>query len=155
MNYRRGVGGVIINNEGLIFVGKRNNQAQEWQMPQGGIEHNENEEEAIFREIYEEVGITNITIVGKTTPLRYNLPIDIARSLWNGKFVGQEQIWYFLKFNGIDADINLMVQSRPEFIDWKWLPHGEIINLTVFFKQDMYKEIINFGIENKILINNS
>ncbi len=151
--YRSGVGGVLINKKGLIFVGKRKNTQYEWQMPQGGTEFGETYEDAIAREMKEEVGINQFQILGSTPLLKYDLPIDVAKTLWSGKFVGQEQKWFFLKFLGADTDININFEARPEFDDWKWINYLEVENLAVAFKKEIYSSIINYGIMNKFLTN--
>ena len=151
--YRKGVGGVLLNSDGLVFIGKRKNTDAEWQMPQGGIEGNETYEDAILREMQEEVGIDNFKILGSTPLLTYDLPIDVAKTLWSGKFVGQEQKWFFLQFLGKDSDININFEARPEFDDWKWINYLELEKLAVSFKKEIYNNIISYGINNKFLTN--
>lgn len=148
--YRAGVGAVILNNQGLVFVGKRIDTEEMWQMPQGGIEKNEDCKIALYRELLEEIGTNNVNILDSIADLTYELPIDIAKTLWGAKYVGQKQTWFFVEFLGQDSEINLNLVSKPEFCQWKWVPYSELVDMAVFFKQELYQSIVNYGIDKKI-----
>jgi len=143
--YRKGVGIMLINEHKQIFVGKRiDNHSNAWQMPQGGIDDGENEDLAVMRELYEETGVTenNIQIISKSNNyFYYNLPYNLQKKFWDGRYIGQKQRWYLLKFFGDDNQINLSVHS-PEFSNWQWVDKQNLINLIVNFKQDLYKQVI-------------
>jgi len=144
--YRKGVGAVIINNHNEIFVGKRiDNNSDAWQMPQGGIDNNENEDLAVFREINEETSISpdKLEIISKSNNyFYYNLPYNLQKKFWGGKYLGQKQRWYLLKFTGQNQDINVATDD-PEFSDWKWVSRDNIIDSIVEFKREMYQQIFN------------
>jgi putative (di)nucleoside polyphosphate hydrolase len=143
--YRKGVGLMLINNDNKIFVGKRiDNHSDAWQMPQGGIDYGENEDFAVIREMQEETGIDskNIKILAKSADyFYYNLPYNLQKKFWGGKYIGQKQRWYLARFCGQDSDINITCYD-PEFSDWKWVSGNELIKLIVSFKQELYKQIV-------------
>jgi len=143
--YRSGVGIVLINGDKKIFVGKRiDNNSDAWQMPQGGIDVGENEDLAMFRELYEETGIeeSKVKILAKSRGyFYYNLPYKLQKKFWGGKYLGQKQRWYLLEFLGDDGDVNIATEI-PEFSNWKWIAKDEIISAIVQFKRDLYTQII-------------
>lgn len=143
--YRLGVGIMLINQQKEIFVGKRiDNHSDAWQMPQGGIDHGEDEEVAMYRELLEETGINknSIKLISKSQNyFYYNLPYKLQKKFWGGKFLGQKQRWYLAQFVGDENKINVATED-PEFSHWKWINNQDIINVIVNFKQDLYKEVI-------------
>ena len=143
-SYRLGVGIMLLNSEKKVFVGKRvDSKKKAWQMPQGGINKGETEEEAAIRELYEETGIKKIEIISKSKKFfKYKIPLSLKKNLWNNKYVGQKQKWFVMQFNGIEnKDINLNV-SKSEFSDWKWIHIKDLEKSIVAFKKKMYKKII-------------
>jgi putative (di)nucleoside polyphosphate hydrolase len=149
--YRKGVGAFIINNNNQIFMAERLDIKNQWQMPQGGVETGEDLDIAIFRELKEEVGTDKFEIIAKTDWLKYELSPESRAKLSNGKYIGQQQIWYFLKFTGADSDINLSADIHPEFASWQWVEKQELVESIIDFKKAMYQEILKFAIENKIV----
>lgn len=141
--YRENVGCVIVKNGG-IFVAKRlGYQADAWQMPQGGVDENETPEEALNRELIEEIGTNNVTILKESAYYRYyKVPKDIATNVWGGKYIGQKQKWFLLQFNGNDSEININT-PKPEFEDWKWSDANNTIKQAVFFKKDIYLDVLS------------
>ena len=144
--YRSGVGAMVINAQKKIFVGKRiDNNSNAWQMPQGGIESGEPEDVAVFRELFEETGIqeNSLKIIKKSSGyFYYNLPYNLQKGFWGGKYLGQKQRWYLLSFNAEDCMININLES-PEFCEWKWVDKDEILDLIVNFKKHLYRDILN------------
>ena len=140
---RIGVGIILINNENKVFVGKRiDNPKKFWQMPQGGINNNENLFQAAKRELKEETGITKIKLVKELDEwLIYNLPKNLLGKIWQGKYKGQKQKWFVMKFEGKDQEINVNTCS-PEFLDWKWVNPSELPKIVVNFKVDIYKKLL-------------
>src|ERR1700722_11646327 len=120
--YRPSVGMMILNTENKIFVGQRKDSKEPaWQMPQGGIDFHEDTDQAMLRELQEEVGTCKVEIIIKSKRwYKYDLPTDRVEKLWGGKFKGQRQVWYVLRFQGKDEDINIHTPS-PEFREWKWV----------------------------------
>lgn len=140
--YRKGVGMMVFNDQKKIFVGKRIDNQEAWQMPQGGIDENEEPETAAKRELFEETGIQSIRIVKKSdNEYFYDLPDHLLGKIWKGKFKGQKQIWYLVKFLGPDSEINIK-QKHPEFNEWKWVSIDELPNLIVPFKKQLYESVI-------------
>ena len=148
---RTGVGIVVLNSENKVFVGKRrDNPIDKWQMPQGGVDPGESLIEAMRRELLEETGITNIKILKELNYwLEYELPKDLIGIIWKGKFRGQKQRWFIVKFLGTDKEVNVKTKF-PEFIEWKWLNIEALPNVIVDFKKDVYRKLL---IELKNLIN--
>ena len=139
---RKGVGIVLLNSENKVFVAKRiDNPKNFWQMPQGGVDKNEDFLTAAFRELKEETSIEKVELIkeidGKTT---YELPNDLLGIIWKGKYRGQEQKWFLMRFKGKDSEINLKT-PRPEFLEWKWIEIDKITNTVVSFKLNVYKNI--------------
>ena len=142
--YRIGVGIILLNEEKKVFVGKRTDiKSKFWQMPQGGVVKEENMEDAAYRELYEETGIKRAKIVLKSKKwFQYNIPLPLKKKIWKGKYLGQKQKWFVMKFSGDEKkDINLNI-SKAEFCDWKWVNLNELENLIVPFKKEMYKKIL-------------
>ena len=139
---RKGVGIVLLNSENKVFVAKRiDNPKNFWQMPQGGVDKNEDLLTAAFRELKEETSIEKVELIkeidGKTT---YELPDNLLGIIWKGKYRGQEQKWFLMRFKGKDSEINLKT-LRPEFLEWKWVELDKITNTVVNFKLNVYKNI--------------
>mgnify|MGYP001161285805 FL=1 len=143
-SYRRCVGLVVINKDGLVFVGKRiDSNLNAWQMPQGGIEKGESPRNAGLREMKEEIGTNNVKLIGEMNDwLNYDIPKKLSSKLWNGKYRGQTQKWLAFRFMGNDDEINIGTED-PEFKEWKWEEHKKLVDLAVPFKRDIYKKIIN------------
>ena len=142
--YRRCVGMMILNNENKILVGKRlDHPSGHWQMPQGGIDDNENPNEAVWREMQEEIGTNNATIIKESTQwINYKIPLETLQTLpWGHKYVGQTQKWFLFRFNGADNEINV-VTEKPEFSEWRWSNHNLLIENIVPFKRNTYKKIL-------------
>ena len=140
--YRKGVGMMVFNDNKKIFVGKRIDNQKAWQMPQGGVDQNEDYETAARRELYEETGIQSIRIVQKSKgEYTYDLPEYLLGKIWKGKYRGQKQNWFLMKFLGPDSEINLN-QKFPEFNEWKWVDIKELPNMIVPFKKKLYLSII-------------
>ena len=139
---RTGVGAIVLNSENKILVGKRkDNPVDRWQMPQGGVNKNEDYVSAVKRELYEETSIKNIQILKEFEEwLEYELPKNLLGVIWKGKFRGQKQKWFITKFTGEDNEINVNTLN-PEFIEWKWIEMDELPNVIVEFKKDIYKKI--------------
>jgi putative (di)nucleoside polyphosphate hydrolase len=140
--YRRNVGAVLFNAGGQVFVAKRKDLPDVWQLPQGGIDKGEDPAEAVFRELKEEIGTNNATILGEHPAwLRYDLPAHLQGVAWHGKYRGQEQKWFALRFTGRDADIDLEADSHPEFTAFKWIPLADLATLEVGFKRPIYQTL--------------
>ena len=143
-SYRIGVGIVLINNKKKIFVGKRIDiKSDSWQMPQGGIIKGEKLEEAAYRELYEETGVKKAKIILKSKRwYKYQIPSNLKKKLWKGKYLGQKQKWFLMEFKGNEKkDINLK-KYKAEFSDWKWVNLEDLVNLIVPFKKKMYGKIV-------------
>ena len=133
---------MLLNKENKVFVAKRiDNPKDFWQMPQGGVDKGENFLAAAFRELEEETNIKNVSLIkeidGITT---YELPDHLLGIIWKGKYKGQRQKWFLMKFIGDDKEINLNTK-KPEFLDWKWIDIDQITEVVVNFKLDVYKEL--------------
>ena len=139
---RRGVGIILLNSENKVFVGKRiDNPKKFWQMPQGGINNNENYFQAAKRELKEETGITRIKLIKELDEwLIYNLPKNLLGKIWKGKYRGQKQKWFIVKFTGNEDEINIKTQN-PEFLEWKWINASKLTDTVVHFKHDVYTKI--------------
>ena len=139
---RLGVGIALLNHEYKIFVGKRiDNPTNSWQMPQGGVNQNENFLEAAKRELEEETGIKKVELIKELdTWLAYDLPKNLLGKLWNGKYRGQKQKWFIMKFIGKNEEININTKN-PEFLDWKWIDPMILTNVAVDFKLNVYEKI--------------
>ena len=143
----------LLNNENKVFVGKRIDQSMNlspsidnpekyWQMPQGGIDKDENFYEAAKRELEEETGIKTTQLIKELNEwLVYDLPKNLLGKIWKGKYRGQKQKWFIMKFEGQDKEINLKT-NNPEFLDWKWVNPSELPNIVVDFKVNIYKKLL-------------
>ena len=145
---RIGVGVIVLNNENKVFVGKRkDNPVDKWQMPQGGINKNEDYLSAMKRELEEETSIRNIEVLKELDKnFEYELPKELLGIIWKGKFRGQKQRWFIVKFTGEDKEINLNTK-HPEFIEWRWINFEELPNVIVDFKKKVYEELLIDGKE--------
>lgn len=141
--YRPCVGIMLFDKAGRIFVGRRIGKTEDnWQMPQGGIDRGEEPRVAALRELREEVGTDKADIVHESRDWhRYDVPASIAGRLWRGRFRGQRQKWFLMRFRGTDADINLDTH-HPEFDDWRWIPPEEAPALIVPFKREVYVKVV-------------
>ena len=139
---RTGVGIILLNSENNVFVGKRiDNPKNSWQMPQGGVEQNENFLQAAKRELEEETGIKSAELIKELDGwFKYDLPIYLLGKLWGGKYRGQKQKWFVMKFLGKSDEINVKTKN-PEFFQWKWVKPSELPEIAVHFKADIYKKI--------------
>jgi putative (di)nucleoside polyphosphate hydrolase len=140
---RIGVGAIVLNNNNQVFVGKRkDNPIDKWQMPQGGVNNNEDLINAMRRELYEETSIKNIKILKEFDQwLEYELPHNLVGIIWKGKYRGQKQKWFVVRFIGKENEINLKTEY-PEFIEWKWVEMNELPKIIVDFKKDVYEKIL-------------
>jgi len=141
--YRNCVGLLVINKNGDVFIGKRiDSNLNAWQMPQGGIEADEDPKTAGIREMEEEIGTKNAELIGEMSEwLNYDIPENLSHRLWNGKYKGQTQKWLAFKFLGDDSELNIKTKV-PEFKEWKWENHKNLPSLAVPFKRDIYKKVI-------------
>jgi len=143
--YRRGVGAMLFNTSGEVFVGRRfgDDYPDAWQMPQGGIDDGETPEQALFRELAEETGTSKAEIIAESKDwLTYELPKDLVGVVWSGQYRGQKQKWFALKFTGTDADIDLDADEKPEFCEWQWVAMSALPGLIVPFKRHLYDALI-------------
>ena len=140
---RTGVGIVVLNSENEVFVGKRkDNPFDKWQMPQGGVDPNEPLLVAMKRELEEETSINKIEILKEFDHwLQYNLPENLVGNIWEGKYRGQKQKWFIVKFTGTESEINVNTE-HPEFTEWKWINMDLLPSLTVNFKKHVYKDVL-------------
>ena len=139
---RLGVGIVLLNSKNKVFVGKRiDNPANSWQMPQGGVDENENFLQAAKRELEEETSIKTVEVIKELNEwMTYDLPKDLLGKLWEGKYRGQKQKWFIMKFLGKNEEINIKTK-QPEFLDWKWIEPLELTKVAVDFKVNVYKKL--------------
>ena len=140
---RTGVGVIVLNKENKIFVGKRkDNPSNKWQMPQGGVDKGESYLFAMKRELLEETSIENIKVLKELDGFfEYELPDNLIGIIWKGKFRGQKQKWFIVKFTGKEKEINLKTANQ-EFIDWKWIVPEKLPEVIVDFKRDMYLKLL-------------
>ena len=139
---RTGVGIILLNHKNNVFVGKRiDNSKNFWQMPQGGVELNESFLQAAKRELAEETGVKSVKVIKELEGwFKYYLPKNLVGKIWKGKYRGQKQKWFVMKFLGTNNEINVGTKN-PEFIDWKWIEISNIPNIVVNFKANVYKEL--------------
>ena len=139
---RSGVGIVILNKENKIFVAKRiDNPKNFWQMPQGGVDENEDFYTAALRELKEETSIVSVKLIKEIEDkLTYILPDHLIGIIWKGKFKGQKQKWFVMKFVGNESEINIKTK-HPEFLDWKWIDLEDLTKIAVNFKLEVYRKI--------------
>lgn len=143
--YRRGVGVMLLNSDGKVFVGARvDNPDDAWQMPQGGLDDGEEPWPAALRELEEETGIAPqlVELIAECPQqLRYDLPEEWRPKLWGGKWKGQVQHWFLARFVGRDRDVNIAT-DHPEFREWKWVEPNRLPELIVPFKRDLYRRLV-------------
>ena len=139
---RTGVGIILLNKENKIFVAKRiDNPKNFWQMPQGGVDDGENFLEAAYRELEEETSIKNVKLIQEINEtMIYELPDHLLGIIWKGKYKGQKQKWFLMRFLGNDNEININT-NKPEFLEWKWIDLNQITELVVDFKLQVYQEV--------------
>ena len=139
---RSGVGLVVLNNENKVFVAKRiDNPKNFWQMPQGGVDKDENYYEAALRELKEETSIISVELIQEIDKkFTYILPDHLIGIIWKGKFKGQTQKWFVMRFIGNESEININTK-HPEFLDWKWINLDDLPEIAVNFKLDVYKNV--------------
>jgi putative (di)nucleoside polyphosphate hydrolase len=145
--YRPGVGLMLLNREGKVLVAQRIDMASAaWQMPQGGIDKGESPLAAAWRELKEEISTDAAELIAESRGwLRYDLPAEVATRRWRGRYRGQTQKWFVLRFHGRDDDIDIATE-KPEFSDWKWADMAELPELIVPFKRALYRRLIDeFG----------
>jgi len=151
--YRPCAGVMVLNRAGLVFVGRRKGGPEHvdathvWQMPQGGIDEGEDPYAGALRELYEETSIKSVEKLGEIAEwLAYDIPRDIVGEAWQGKFRGQKQKWYALRFTGADSEIDIATPGgghhEPEFIDWRWVEMKSLPELVVPFKRDIYEQVV-------------
>ena len=140
---RVGVGVIVLNNQNKIFVGKRkDNPGDKWQMPQGGVDEGEDYITAMKRELLEETSIQNIKIIKEIDKIyQYELPENLIGIIWKGKYRGQKQKWFITRFLGEEKEINLNTK-HAEFIDWKWIEPKFLPEVIVYFKKDLYLNLL-------------
>ena len=140
---RIGVGIALLNRENKVFVGKRiDNPANSWQMPQGGVDKNEDLLQAAKRELEEETSIKTVKIIKELSEWQtYDLPKNLLGKLWEGKYRGQKQKWFIVRFLGRDEEINLET-AHPEFIEWQWLDIENLPSTIVHFKKKVYEKLL-------------
>ena len=139
---RSGVGIVVLNKENKVFVAKRiDNPKNFWQMPQGGVDEGENFLNAAYRELEEETSIKKVELIQELQgTITYELPDRLLGIIWKGKYRGQKQKWFLMRFNGEDNEINIKTKN-PEFLDWKWIEIDQLTEVVVDFKLHVYKEV--------------
>ena len=139
---RSGVGIVLLNNQNKVFVAKRiDNPKNFWQMPQGGVDKGENYLEAAYRELEEETSIKSVELIKELEgTMTYELPKHLLGVIWKGKYRGQEQKWFVVRFLGNDSEININT-DHPEFCEWKWVELENITDLVVDFKLHVYEDV--------------
>ena len=150
--FRLGVGIALLNSENKIFVGKRidlskgisseiSNPQKFWQMPQGGVDQNENFFQAAKRELEEETGVKSVKLIKEIDEWQeYDLPENLSSKLWSGKYRGQKQKWFIMKFTGSEYEINIKTPD-PEFSEWKWIEISKLSTVAIYFKTHIYKKI--------------
>ena len=139
---RNGVGIVVLNNKNKVFVAKRiDNPKNYWQMPQGGVDEGEDFLTAAYRELEEETSIKNVKLIKEIDgTMTYELPDHLLGIIWKGRYKGQKQKWFLMRYLGDDKDINIKTK-KPEFLEWKWIDLDMITDVAVDFKSHVYKEI--------------
>jgi putative (di)nucleoside polyphosphate hydrolase len=141
--YRPCAGIMVLNKAGEVFVAKRvDSTLDAWQMPQGGIDKGEEPEDAAMRELMEEIGTNNVEIIAEREGwLKYDLPNELVGKMWKGKYGGQEQKWFLVRFLGDDSEINIETE-HPEFCEWKWEDPQKLPDVIVPFKKQLYTDVL-------------
>lgn len=143
--YRKNVGVMLVNADSGVFVGQRiDSKEPAWQMPQGGIDKGEAPRDAALRELEEETGVpaSLVTIEAETEGwIAYDLPLEIAARIWKGKYRGQKQKWYLMRFHGQDDQVNIALDHQ-EFSEWRWLPADQLVANIVPFKREVYEQVV-------------
>lgn len=150
--YRPCVGVMVLNRAGLVFIGRRSGGIEHvddvhvWQMPQGGVDPGEDVYRAALRELREETNISSVELAGEATDwLSYDLPPEVANLAWNGRYRGQTQKWYALRFTGDESEIDVVNPAgghKPEFTDWRWEPMHNLPDLVIPFKRKVYQRVV-------------
>ena len=141
--YRRGVGVMLLNRDGLVWVGRRVNTPDAWQMPQGGIDDGETPRDAAMRELTEETAARSVDVIAQAKRwLRYDLPPRLADRSWNGRYRGQEQLWFACRFTGSEQELDPQAVSHPEFSAWRWASIEDLTSLIVPFKRPLYSAVV-------------
>lgn len=151
--YRPCVGMMVLNGAGRVWVGRRRNGRQGpegpghwWQMPQGGVDEGEAPREAALRELHEETNMTSVSVLAETRDwLTYDLPPHLVGVSWKGRYRGQKQKWFALRFEGSEDEIDIFTPAgghKPEFEDWKWVAMDELETIIVPFKRDVYRQVV-------------
>lgn len=142
--YRRGVGAVLFNSAGLVFAARRiDTPGDAWQLPQGGVDEGEKPRQAVLRELEEEIGTNNAEVLAKSRRWHtYELPDHLLGKVWGGRYRGQRQRWFALRFLGSDSEIDLAAHQHPEFDAWRWVPIAALPDLAVTFKRFLYVELV-------------
>ncbi|HTQ82746.1 MAG TPA: RNA pyrophosphohydrolase [Pseudolabrys sp.] len=151
--YRPCAGMMVLNRAGHVFIGRRTGGPEHidavhvWQMPQGGIDEDEDPYKAALRELYEETSIRSVERLGEIGDwLTYDIPANLVSQAWNGKYRGQKQKWYAFRFTGSDGEINIAEPGggahEPEFVDWRWVAMHELPDLVVPFKRETYERVV-------------
>ena len=151
--YRPCVGTMVLNRDGLVFIGRRTEGPEHvdlthvWQMPQGGIDPGEDPWPAALRELQEETNITSVKKLAEIPEwLHYDLPPDVAKQAWKGRYRGQTQKWYALRFTGDDREIDIVTPAgghEPEFVEWRWEPMRNLPDLVIPFKRGVYQRVVD------------
>ncbi len=153
-NYRPCVGIMLINRDGLVFIGRRRSKKQtergrgdhEWQMPQGGIDAGEEPYHAALRELLEETNVSSVSLLAEAGEwLSYDLPTEFAKKSWRGRYQGQKQKWFAMRFEGDDSEINIHTPAggqKPEFDDWRWEQMQHLSDLIIPFKRPVYEKVV-------------
>lgn len=141
--YRPCVGIMLVNSDNQVFVAQRlDHPSNAWQMPQGGIEPGEDPKAAALRELNEEIGTNKASIIAiASKQYKYDIPAPLNKNIWQGRYRGQSQLWFLMKYEGTDEDINLDT-DHPEFSAWRWVPINELLDIVVHFKREVYVSVI-------------
>ena len=144
--YRQNVGVMLVNAQGHAFVGQRiDSDIAAWQMPQGGIDKGEDARAAALRELTEETGVTPdlVTVEAETDGwIAYDLPHDLVPKLWKGRYRGQQQKWFLMRFHGTDDQVQIDADDHQEFSEWRWLPADQLVAQIVPFKRPVYEQVV-------------
>jgi putative (di)nucleoside polyphosphate hydrolase len=154
MGYRPCVGLMLVNRAGLVWIGARldakgdaEGRGNWWQMPQGGIDAGEDPATAALRELHEETGVRSASIIAEHPQwLHYDLPPELIGKAWGGRYRGQKQKWFALRFTGVDSEVKITPDDpkhQVEFVDWKWAKPSDVLDLIVPFKRDVYRQVLS------------